>query len=302
MSLPIKHLTVKKSITAGELVEEMYYTSYNARRLGIASKLYREMVERDVQIFFSLAGAMIPGGMRNVISGMIRDGFIHTLITTGANVVHDVVEALGINHLQGDETEDDVSLKQKNLNRIYDVFLPQVGFEKLEEFIMSAVSEMRGGVSSREFLTILAEKIKDRNSVIKSALENDVPVFCPTLHDSVIGLHIMLYGKNMKIDFSSDMKELLNMMFEKKEKGAVMIGGGVPKNFTLQSMLLGEGFDYAIQITTDSPHFGGLSGATLDEAKSWCKLKESAKAVTVYCDATIALPMIYAYLKERVEK
>ncbi len=300
MTVPVKQLNIEKGMKAGELVERMGFTSYNARRLAIASALYREMVEKNARIFFSLAGAMIPGGMRNVISGMIRDGYINALITTGASIVHDLIESLGIRHLQGNENENDVNLRERNLNRIYDVYLPQKGFEKLEEFMMGLLEDLEGVISSREFLELLADEIEDENSVIKSASENNVPIFCPTLHDSVLGLHVMLYGRKLRIDFFSDMKELLNMMFEKGRKGAVMIGGGVPKNFTLQSMLLGDGFDYAIQITTDSPHFGGLSGATLDEARSWCKLKERARAVTVYCDATIALPLIYAYLREKV--
>ncbi len=298
MTHPVIQLDVEKGLKAGELVKRMGQTSYNARRLAMASELYGEMVERNARIFFTLAGAMIPGGMRNVISGMIRDGYIHALITTGANIVHDIIESFGIKHLQGREDEDDVYLRERNLNRIYDVYLPQEGFEKLENFMMEVLESMEGQKSSREFLNGVAEKIRDRHSVIRSAFDMDVPVFCPTLHDSVAGLHVMLHGKKLNIDLFSDIKELLDMMFQKGEKGVVIVGGGVPKNFTLQSMLLGDGFDYAIQITTDSPHFGGLSGATLDEAKSWCKLKEGAKAVTVYCDATIALPLIYARLMD----
>ena len=95
---------------------------------------------------------------------------------------------------------------------------------------------------------------------------------------------------------------MVDLCFQDRKMGVFIVGGGVPKNFTLQAMLLGKGFDYAIQITTDSPQWGGLSGATLDEAKSWCKLSEGAETVTVYCDATIALPLIYGFLVDRRDK
>ncbi|MEM0330717.1 MAG: deoxyhypusine synthase family protein [Archaeoglobaceae archaeon] len=262
--MKIEHLKVEKGIKASELVEKLSCTAFNARRLGEAGKIWKEMVKEDAFIFLTLAGAMIPAGMRNIIKDILENKFAHSLVLTGANIVHEVCEALGYAHTSGSPFANDVELAE------------------------------RGIFSSYELIWEIGKRLQD--SFISLAFENKIPIFCPTLHDSIAGLHLMLYGKNAVIDYSKDTKMLLDLCSQKRKMGIVIVGGGVPKNFTLQAMLLAEGFDYAVQITTDTPQYGGLSGATLEEAKSWCKLKGDAKAVTVYCDATIALPLLYAYL------
>jgi deoxyhypusine synthase len=140
-------------------------------------------------------------------------------------------------------------------------------------------------------------------------VDSDVPIFCPAIADSMIGLHAWIYKQTneLRVDAFDDMKELIDIFCEAPRTGAVILGGGVPKNFIFQTALIAppreqgqEGFDYAIQITTDTPENGSLSGATLEEAKSWGKVGDKAKAVTVYCDATIALPIIMAAVRERI--
>jgi len=280
-----------------QLIEKFNNTAFNARRLGEAAKIYKEMVESNSFIFFTMAGAMIPAGMRLIVADAMKNGFLDVFVTTGANIVHELVESLGIEHYRGNANVDDIKLANQNINRIYDVFLPQKAFEEVENFVSPIISELDGKYTTFEFLWEIGKKIEDRNSFLRIAYEREIPIFCPTLHDSILGLHIAIYRKKLEIDFFKDVYSMLDLCFQKRKFGVVIVGGGVPKNFTLQAMLLNEGFDYAIQITTDSPQWGGLSGATLEEAKSWCKLKEKAKAVTVYCDATIALPLIYTYVK-----
>lgn len=294
--MKVKSVDIKKGIKVSELVEQFYFTAFNARRLGAAGMIWKEMVKEDTYIFLTLAGAMIPAGMRNIVKGIIEDGFAHSIVMTGANLVHEVCEALGFEHLTGSELADDVKLAEEGISRIYDVFIENLAFEGVEKFFMEIFRELSGTYSSYEIVWEIGKRLE--NSFLRFAFENKIPIFCPTLHDSIAGLHLMLYGKNVLLNYTKDSKLLLDLCSQKKKMGIVIIGGGVPKNFALQAMLLAEGFDYAIQITTDSPQYGGLSGATLEEAKSWCKLKSDAKAVTVYCDATIALPLLYAYLLE----
>ncbi|MDI9610009.1 MAG: deoxyhypusine synthase [Archaeoglobales archaeon] len=292
--MKIEPLKVEKGIRVSELVEKFSYTALNARRLGESGKIWKEMVKEDAFIFLTLAGAMIPAGMRDIIKDLLENRFAHSLVLTGANVVHEVCEALGFPHLSGSPLANDVELANKGVSRIYDVFMETPAFEGVERFFMETFKELSGVFSSYEILWEIGKRLQ--NSFLSLAFENRIPVFCPTLHDSIAGLHLMLYGKNAVLNYSKDTKMLLDLCSQKRKMGIVIIGGGVPKNFALQAMLLAEGFDYAIQITTDTPQYGGLSGATLEEAKSWCKLKGDAKAVTVYCDATIALPLLYAYL------
>jgi deoxyhypusine synthase len=290
---------VFSDIKAADLVQMMGSMAFNARRLGEAARIYEQMIRNDSYIFFTLAGAMIPAGLRKIIAGLIRNEFINCLVTTGANIVHEIAEANGFSHLIGTAYANDIELSEKSLNRIYDVYIEQKAFEGVEEFLSSIISELEGVYTTYEFLWEVGKRVKDENSFLKIAYEKRTPIFCPTLHDSIAGLHVSIYRKDLQIDFFKDVTRMIDICFQKKRMGVVVVGGGVPKNFTLQAMLLAEGFDYAIQITTDSPHWGGLSGATLEEAKSWCKLKPNAKAITVYCDATIALPLLYAYLLKK---
>jgi deoxyhypusine synthase len=284
-------------LNVSHIINSMKATAFNARRLAYAAELYREMVTGNYFIFLTLAGAMIPAGMRNIVAGMMEKGFISCLVTTGANVVHEIIDALGIGHEIGKDYADDVKLAGENKNRIYDVFVDQHAFEEVENFLSPIISQLDGNLSTPELMREVGKRIKDKNSFLRVAYEKEIPVFSPTLHDSIFGLHLSIYRKKtFYLDFLKDINQILDLCFQKIPLGVVIVGGGVPKNFTLQAMLLAEGFDAAIQITTDSPQWGGLSGATLSEAKSWCKLKEEAKEVTVYCDATIALPFLYAYL------
>ncbi|MEM4472640.1 MAG: deoxyhypusine synthase [Archaeoglobaceae archaeon] len=296
--MKVEPLRIKKDMRVSELVEAFLFSAFNARRIGEAGRLWRRMIEEDAFIFLTIAGAMVPAGMRKVIAEILRLKFADSLVITGANLVHEICETLGYSHEIGSENVNDSELADKDLNRIYDVFVPTSAFIAVEEFLSAVFRELSGNISSYELVWEIGKRLQ--NSFLKIAFDKKIPIFCPTFHDSIAGLHLMLYGKKLFLDYKKDLEKILELCSQKRGMGIVIIGGGVPKNFALQAMLLSRGFDYAIQITTDSPQFGGLSGATLEEAKSWAKLKKDAKTVTVYCDATIALPILFCYLLDSV--
>lgn len=301
LNRPIRHVKITRDMTVKQLVNSLSGAAFGAGRLSEAVDIYREMVsDNECTKFFGLAGAMVPAGMRQVVSDMIRDGDIDILVTTGANLVHDIIESLGLHHYKGTDTVDDVELKQCSINRIYDVFLPEEHFAKLEEKLQPIFRELPDKLSISEFLSHIGSKLDDDNSILKSAYDMDIPVYCPAIQDSIIGLQAWLYRQTnpLNVDVFADMKGLIDRCYEAKRAGVFIVGGGVPKNFILQSMLVTpKSFDYAIQLTTDRPESGGLSGATLDEARSWGKVGENARSVTVYSDATITLPIIVAATK-----
>ncbi|MCZ7380656.1 MAG: deoxyhypusine synthase [Candidatus Methanoperedens sp.] len=298
---PIKHAKIERDMTVSELVEAFSGCAFGAGRLSEAVDIYREMVrDRECTKFFGLAGAMVPAGMRQVVSGMIRDREIDILVSTGANLVHDIIESMGLHHYKGTDVADDVQLKHDAVNRIYDVFLPEHHFTNFEEKLQSIFREIPENLSITELLSHIGAKLDDDNSILKSAYDMGVPVYCPAIQDSIIGLQAWLYKqtKPLNVDVFADMRGLIDRCYEAKRAGVLIVGGGVPKNFILQSMLVTpRSFDYAIQLTMDRPETGGLSGATLDEARSWGKVGENARAVTVYSDATITLPIIVAAAK-----
>ncbi len=300
---PIKHAKIEHNMTVSELVEAFSGCAFGAGRLFEAVDIYREMVnDAECTKFFGLAGAMVPAGMRQVVSDMIRDREIDLLVTTGANLVHDIIESMGLHHYKGTDAADDVQLKHDAVNRIYDVFLPEHHFTDFEEKLQSIFKEIPEKLSITELLSHIGSKLDDDNSILKSAYDMGVPVYCPAIQDSIIGLQAWLYKqtKPLNVDVFADMRELIDRCYEAKHAGVLIVGGGVPKNFILQSMLVTpKSFDYAIQLTMDRPETGGLSGATLDEARSWGKIGEKARSVTVYSDATITLPIIVAAAKRQ---
>ncbi|MDI6888227.1 MAG: deoxyhypusine synthase [Methanocellales archaeon] len=303
---PIKQMRIKDGMTAGELIEEMSDAAFGAGRLAEAVDIYEEMLRNDTTKFFGLAGAMVPAGMRLIVKDLIEDGYIDVLVTTGANLVHDLIEVWGGYHYRGTSCADDIELHHQQINRIFDVFLPEDHFTAFEKKLLDLFVELnKKDMSIRELLMEIGRRV-DADSIMGVAARKDVPIFCPAIADSAIGLQAWLHTQTQKlnVDTFKDMHEFMDICYKAKKTGAVFIGGGVPKNFILQSMIVTPkgGFDYAIQLTMDRPETGGLSGATLDEAKSWGKVGAGARAVTVYADATITLPILVAAVRERLER
>jgi len=243
--------------------------------------------------------------MGGIVSDLIEEGRVDVLVSTGANLTHDVIEAIGCHHFRGTERCNDIELRHDEINRIYDVYLPNDAFVAFEEFMQGVLSDLGEGsvISISDLLRHIGSKLS--TGILATAARKNIPVFCPAIQDSMIGLQFWLFrqGKKVTVDAFADMTRIIDICFEAEKAGALFIGGGVPKNFILQSMLMTpRGFDYAVQLTGDRPDLGGLSGATLDEARSWGKLNESARAVTVYGDATITFPMLVAAVMERMAR
>ena len=316
----VEGVRIGQHTSVDELVVGLRGCAFGAGRLAKAVDIYEEMLNEETTKFIGIAGALVPAGMRPILAEMVRERYVDVVVTTGANLVHDIIEALGEHHYMsggvdanavGSAEVDDGWLRKQGIDRIYDVMVHDEAFAHLEDFLRGVFEQLdHKRYSIKELLTAIGENLSDRNSILRSAVDSDVPVFCPAIADSMIGLHVWIYKQAgaLEVDAFDDTRELIDLFCEAKRTGAIILGGGVPKNFIFQSALIAprkegqEGLDYAIQITTKTPEDGSLSGATLEEAKSWGKIGENAKAVTVYCDATIALPIILAAVRERMER
>jgi len=302
----IQHAEIKSGMTVNELALSFKNCGLGAGKLALAVDIYEEMMLADTTKFLGLSGAVVPCGMRQLIADMIKGGYVDVVVTNGASLVHDMIEALGGHHYKGSEHSDDALLRRQKINRIFDVYLREEDFSLVEKHMQKVLHEIEGKkMSIREFLSFLGGTLPG-DSILGCAARKGVPVFCPAIADSAIGLQAWLYKQTSKlnVDTFEDMREFMDICYGAKKTGAILLGGGVPKNFILQSMLVTPrgGFDYFIQITLDRPETGGLSGATPEEAKSWGKVRPKAKYVVVYSDITIALPVIVAAVKERLEK
>ncbi|MDN7025908.1 deoxyhypusine synthase [Methanoculleus sp. FWC-SCC1] len=302
----VKQAAVRPGMTVGELLEQLGRAgAYNAGSLWTAANIYERMLrDEEATRFFGLAGAMVPAGMGGIVADLIRRGHVDVLVSTGANLTHDIIEAIGCHHYHGTAACSDVELRDEDINRIYDVFLPNEAFVRFEEFLQGVYGDLAEGsvISISGLLRMIGERLD--TGILAAAAEKEVPIYCPAVQDSMIGLQYWLFSQTHRVvvDAFADMPALLDRCFTAERAGAVLVGGGVPKNYILQSMLMTEkGFEYAVQLTGDRPDLGGLSGATLDEARSWGKITGEATAATVYGDATINLPLLVAAVLERLE-
>ena len=290
---PIKHIKVKKDMKVSELVDNMSNVGFGARKISEASRILKEMVDdKECKIFLGIAGAMVPGGMKEIIMQMLD--FSSVFVTTGANLTHDLMESLGEQHYIGEENVDDKKLHDEEVDRIYNVFMKNQVYIKLEKFFEDNWKELEKTKDIKSLLWKLGE-LYPGQGILKKCFEKKIPIFCPAIADSGIGLMIWgrkAAGKNIEIDAFEDMKEIIDIAWTSKKSGVIYVGGGVPKNFIQQSLQFSKGADYGIQISTDRPEPGGSSGAPLREGISWGKMDEKAKFIDVFCDATIALPLI----------
>ncbi|MCL7412678.1 MAG: deoxyhypusine synthase [ANME-2 cluster archaeon] len=315
------HPTVPMDVTdrsISEITHAMTRTGFQGRKLGESVEAWVHMVQEDeVTIMMGLSGAMVPAGMRGIITYLIRHRMIDCLVSTGANIFHDIHESLNRKHYVGTHLANDEILFSHGIDRIHDVFAIEEEFREADRLIGDFGSSLDNGraYSSREFISLLGARVRElggrSDSIIVSAYEHNVPIFIPALTDSSIGIGLVYarrQGHEVIVDQIKDADEITQIVEQSKKTGVIYVGGGVPKNFIQQTEVIAslmggdvEGHDYAIQYTTDAPHWGGLSGCTFDEAVSWGKIAGSARKVQVFVDATIALPIVAHALRERME-
>ena len=292
---------------ASELVDEMGKSGVmGAGRIAKAAEIYSKMLQdKDCKIFFGQAGAMVPGGMKEIIIDMIRNHYIDVFVTTGATLTHDLVEALGYRHYKGSDKADDAKLHEEKFDRMYDSYMPNDVYEGMEDFIEKNFVSLADKETIKDFVWEIGKLLpKDgKDSILSAAYEEKIPIFCPAISDSGIGLMVwgrIASGKKIKTNAFEDLKEILDIAWTTKKAGVFYLGGGVPKNFIQQAMQFApETASYGIQVTMDRPEPGGSSGAELKEGISWGKLNPKADYTDVICDSTIALPLIYAAVKDK---
>ena len=305
---PVRHLDLKKAQSLFDLVQAFQYTSFQSRNVYKCFEVFQKMLsDPTCVIFMGLSGAMIPGGMRKIIRDMIEMRLVDVMVSTGANIFHDLFESFGYRHYVGQGEEDDDALRKHRIVRVYDALMDDHEINRVIHLLSKAPKGLGGRVvSSREYLAVLGSYIKDEGSIIKTASQNGVPIFVPALSDSSIGIGLTFLHAQKKasseglvIDQIQDSFEIAQLKKIASVTGAIYIGGGVPKNYIQQlgpvSELLFQkesGHRYAFQITTDDPKWGGLSGCTFEEAKSWGKIEKGSTYAAVYMDATIALPLL----------
>jgi len=319
-------LTGRESVA--DLIENAFL-AYNAGRLREACRLFGEKMLADRgTVGLSLTGALTPAGLgMSTVIPLIEAGFVDWIVSTGANLYHDAHFALGFAMHRGRPNADDVVLRNEGVVRIYDVFFDYRVLLRTDAFIrqVSARPEFQRMLSTAEYHHLLGGYLRERErvlglsrrSLLSVAHEYEVPIYTSSPGDSSIGMNVAelaLAGYQLRYDVSADVNETTSIVLDAKRgggtSGVLIIGGGSPKNFVLQTEpqiqeVLGideRGHDFYLQITDARPDTGGLSGATPAEAVSWGKVdpERLPDAVVAYVDSTIGFPLLAAHALARV--
>ncbi|HSC28513.1 MAG TPA: deoxyhypusine synthase family protein [Vicinamibacterales bacterium] len=312
LRVPVEPFAVEPGLSADQVLARMERVSFQGRSLATARRIWEKMLAGNCTIFLGLAGALSAGGMRSLVAHLIEHRYIDCLVSTGANLYHDLHETRGRRHFIGSPRESDAALQQEHVDRVYDTYASEDEFVENDEWIAAFVLTLdRRPYTSREFLYALGERLWNetgRHGILTAAYRASVPVFCPAIADSSIGMGLSQArhqdARSGHVDVVGDIIESANIVIRHPKTASIVLGGGTPKNFINQASVQAEFYDdrvgghsYAVQIVTDVPHFGGASGSSLDEAQSWGKLETDAERVTVHADVTIALPLLVSALE-----
>jgi deoxyhypusine synthase len=311
LQTPIEPFAVEAGLTADQVLARMERISFQGRNLATAHRIWQKMLKDDVTIFLGMAGALSAGGLRLVVAHLILNRYVDCLVSTGANLYHDLHETRGQHHYVGSPHADDAALAADGIDRVYDTYASEAEFISNDNWIadFATTLELRP-YTTREFLHLLGGhlwKTTARDGILTAAYRANVPIFCPAIADSSIGMGLSQARQKQAgagyIDIIGDIVESANLVIRRPRTASVVLGGGTPKNFINQATVQAEfysdevgGHRYALQIVTDVPHFGGASGSSLEEAESWGKLAADAARISVQADATIALPLLASAL------
>ncbi|WP_405298247.1 deoxyhypusine synthase [Methanobrevibacter sp.] len=304
--MKVSPINVTKDMKVSDLVNEFDRSGVlGAGRVGRACNILTDMIQdEDMKVFMSLGGPLIPGGMRNIVSQMIENHHVDLIVSSGANITHDLVEAFGGSHYRH-EGRDDEALNEDGIGRIADINVGSDDFTIFETEIVKIfekISSERNHISIQELLYEIGLMVDDENSFVAAAAKNNVPIFAPGLIDSMMGLQLWIFNQDhdFVVDAVADMHYLSDIVFEAERVGAILLGGGLTKHYTLASNVIKGGLDAAIQITMDRPEAGSLGGAPLEEAKSWAKARCGSSLASVVGDVTVIFPLIYAACLDRI--
>lgn len=295
--MSVRDLKAKDLAPLGKL-EIFSDCGFQATNVGRAIDTIEQMKKEGATVFLTFTSNMVASGLRGIFTELCKSKFVDAIITAGGSLDHDLIKSSKKYDL-GDFVMDDASLHHEGTNRIGNILVSNDCYVYLEEFMQDVFQELYQKdkiTCPSEIAKKIGEKTKP-DSFLYWCNKNNIPVFCPGITDSAIGLQAYFFKQKKKdfvIDVTKDMNQLAQLSLNAKSTGGIVLGGGISKHHAMGVNLLRGGFDYAVYVTTASPSDGSLSGARTNEGISWGKIKEKASHVTVDSDASIAFPLIIA--------
>jgi deoxyhypusine synthase len=311
---PTYPIQIDRDRSVAGLLAKMEATGFQGRNLATAHQVWLNMLQDNATVFMGVSGALVAAGMRRLIAYLIKNHYIDVLVATGANLFHDLHETLGRYHYQGSPRPDDRDLRDSGVVRLYDTYASEVEFREADEWVgnFSNTLDHSRPYSTREFLHLLGRELSEiatEDGILTSAYKAKIPIYCPAITDSPIGVGIAasrIDRKNpFQFDVISDVVEMAQIVAKSANTGTVLFGGGTPKNFIQQAGQTAQtikanvrGHKYAVQVVTAGPQYGGISGGHVEEGNSWGKAPRDADRITVNVDATIAMPLLVTALSQ----
>jgi len=303
LSRAVKDVKIEKDMKVKELIDNMrsiggFSAQHMVQGIDILSKMLND--EKSFN-FLSFPADIIATGLRGMIANAVK--YFDAIITTGGTLDHDLAKAYGGKYSLGSFDADDKMLHKKSIYRLGNIFIGRDEYglaveEQFNKIIGKVVDGSKEEFSASELIREFGRHITDKNSIIRQAYLNNVPIYCPGILDGAFGTQLSIFAQDhkFKLNLIKDELDLSNIMFDNKITGALMVGGGISKHHVIWWNQFKGGLDYAVYVTTASQYDGSLSGARLTEAVSWGKVKENARYTTIDGDATIILPVMFSYL------
>lgn len=342
---PLESLSTDKVGSFAELLRGMSKTAFSGRQLGEAFDVLLEMARSDsCRTVMTVTGAMTVAKQGQIICDLIDRGVVNTIVATGALIAHGLTESIGLTHYRYDSSKTDEELFEQGYNRIYDTLEMESNLNDVERLVRAVLDEVEpedGVWSSARLCRALGQKLHQLDEgpgILRSAFEQNVPVFIPAFTDSELGLDVSTWAMNKALQRADrdgldadsvyqavpafnpflDLQQYARVIAEANELGILTIGGGVPRNWSQQvapyfditnervgTKLKAPRFRYGVRICPEPVHWGGLSGCTYSEGVSWGKFvpaTEGGRYAEVYSDATVALPILTAALFEELDR
>jgi deoxyhypusine synthase len=316
LSREVKQIRINEHTDFTTLIEAFGNSSFEARNLGKAAELYHKQIQMNTAIIWSLSGSLFSAGLRQITIDAIRNNSVDALVCTGALFEQDMLEALGHKHYICDTKLNDSELQELYIDRVYDHLLDEIALRQVDlTFKRIAESIEPRLYSSREFMHLSGKWLSNANnvqdSVMQAAFEKDIPIFIPAINDCSIGIGLAMQNNekpNMSIDSIKDLKEIAFLKSKCGESGIIVVGGGVPKNYSQDAVVMAEMLGYevnkhkfGIQISTADVRDGGLSGSTLREAISWGKNDKNMEDVMIWGEASVFFPLLVGYIFHKMK-
>jgi len=299
--IPIKGYDFNEGVDYDKILESFLSTGFQATHFARAVSIVKKMIDEKAIIYLGYTSNMVSSGLRDIFRYLAEHKKVDVIVTTAGGIEEDIIKCLG-DFILGEFSASGEMLKEKGVNRIGNIYVPNSRYCKFEDFIVPILERMYKEqketgkiISVAEFIKLLGKEINDEKSIYYWCYKNDIQVYCPALTDGSLGdmIHFFMYEHpDFKIDIAKDIHDLNEFTITRKKTGVILLGKGIMKHHILNANMMRNGADYSVYINTGEEWDGADSNARPDEAVSWGKIKKNSESIKVFGDATILFPLL----------